>query len=467
MRTLLPLVAATLALIAALPAQNQPKWLLVKSEAESGRARARTMAAFGWERLAQTYCKPDYRIVSAKAAKAMAKATVAANRMVAGTPQNNALVAELAKQFGITWKDGKIHFAGGSWTEDAGVALITDDPDGGGTLVLFAGKTDEAVYNCLSVPLDLARREAVVMTFRNELHRGAVKGGTVAKPLGVAPDKLRIVRLDRELFRIRREFGDTVDEAALRVSRAFAGYQFVFDRCLQPKVDMFRFTKQQLRQNADLLDATERRFAKVDIAALLDGVDRQVTKALGGRKGPRPIVHVVVTGLGTNAQVIGKDPRTNRVRVTLNLAMFGSVDELRLAATHEFVHTLQKGSGNTLLEQSIREGVATYISQQLVKGTKDHEALMWTPEKLAAANKRKKAIVAQFTKMRGSRDARRNGGFLYAGSKLRSVAGAPDRSGYWVGWSAVAAFCAKNPKRPLSDLLTVDAETVFSALARD
>ena len=462
------MVAAVLSLaVAAAPSQDQPKWLLVRSGADPGGAGDRTLATFGWEKLARAYLKRDYRIVTADRASATAKASVAASRMVAGTPQNNALVKHLVEHYGITWRQGQLRYAGQAWPEDAGIALITDDPDGGGTLVLFAGKTEQAAFNCLSVPVDLGRNGVVVMTFQNALHRGAVRDGSKPAPFGIAPDVLRVVRLDRELFRIRREFADSVDEAALRVSRAFAGYRVIFERCLQPKVDLFEYTRKQLEQHAGLLEATERRYAGVDLGALLDGVDRRVTAALGGREGPRPIVHVVVTGRGTNAQVIGKDPLTGRVRMTLNLAMFGGVDELRLAATHEFVHTLQKGSGKTLLEQSIREGVASYVAQRLVKGTKDHEALMWTPAKLAAANKHKQAILAEFLGCRGSRDPRQNGRFLYAGTALRGVSGAPDRCGYWIGWRAVAAFCANNPDRPLGELLAVDAETVFAALVRD
>lgn len=446
-----------------LPAQSTPKWLLVKSAAEPGARGARSLASFGWERLARSYFKRDYRVVTAAQANATAKATAAANRLVAGTQANNPLVQELCAQLGVTWKDDKVHYGGGSWPDDAGIALITDDPDGGGMLVLFAGKTEAAAYNCLSVPVDLGRSGVVVMTFRNELYRGKV-GGAATKLLAVVPDAMRIVRLDRELFGIRRRYADSVDEAALRVSRAFAGYQTIFERCLSQGVDLFAFTRRQLVRDAKLLDATERRFAKVDIEGLLEDVDRQVTKALGKHPGPRPIVHVVVTGKGTNAQVIGKDPKTGRVRMTLNLAMFESVAELRLAATHEFVHTLQRGGGDTLVDQAIREGVASYLSQRLVKGTKDHEALMWTEVKVAAATKRRKAILREFDRLRGSRDPRQIGKFLYAGTELRGVAGAPDRCGYWVGWLAVKAYCAKHPKKPLGDLLTADAAAIHAAL---
>ncbi len=448
------LTACSAAVLLAVPAPSQkpPAWLLVRSEAKA-------LEAFGWERLAKVYLRKDYRIVRAADAAVHPKAS----RLVVGTPVDNALIKSLAKDLGIQYEGKRFRYDGQEFPDDAGLALVTDDPDGGGTLAVFTGATPKGAYNCVSVPVDLSRHGYVAMTFQKALRRGKVKS---LKPLAVDADALRVVRLDLDLWRMRDGLQtSSLDEAALRVSRAFAGYKFVFERAVRPDIDLLAFTRRQFKEQASALEATRKRFAGADLEGLLEEADKKVVKALGGRRGPRPVVYTIVTKPGiTNAQVIGKDPDTGRMRVTLNLAAFQSLEMLRLSAAHEFVHTLQRPHGGTLLGRSLHEGVAVYVSQQLQPGTKDHEALMWTKAKLAAANRRRGAILKAFRSLRDSRDIRKLGNFVYAGSPLRYVPGAPDRCGYYVGWLAVSAWCAKHRKRPLADLLKVDPAEIFAAL---
>ncbi|MCR9247689.1 MAG: DUF2268 domain-containing protein [bacterium] len=451
------LLAALIALVLSLGAVAQDvSWLLVRSDAESGSKSGRTLATFGWEKLAKVYLKRSYRIVDADAADSIP----AASRLVAGTPTNNAAVARLAQALGITFSERQVSYQGRTFPVDAGLALVRPDPDGGGTLALFCGATERAVFHCISVPVDLRRPGWVAMTFQKTVARGEI-----ADPLRVAADELRLVRLDEDLFRIRSAWRHSSDEAALRVSRAFAGYQSIFDGAVRRGVDLFAYTRNQFATQGAMLDRVHERFTSVDLRAVIEELDDRVAGALGGRTGPRPIVHVVVTQPdATNAQVIGRDEVTGRMRMTLNLAAFDDVSALKLAVAHELVHTLQGSHDGTLLGRCIHEGVASYVSQQLLEGTSDHAALMWPREKLAAAKKRDAKILAAFRRLADSRDMRRIGDFYYAGSPLRSVPGAPDRSGYYVGWRAVASWHAANRDRPLKDLLRVPPAEFLAAL---
>jgi len=444
--------SAAVLLAVAAPCQKPPAWLLVRSEADA-------LESFAWDRLAKAYLRKNYRIVRAADAAAHPKSS----RLVVGTPADNALIKKLAKDLGIQYEGKHFRYGGQEFPDDAGLAIVTDDPDGGGTLAVFTGATPKGAYNCLSVPVDLSRHGYVAMTFRKALRRGGVKS---IKPLAIDGDTLRVVRLDLDLWRIRDSLEtSSLDEAALRVSRAFAGYKFVYERAVRPDIDLLDFTRRQFKEQKSALDATRKRYAGVDLEGMLEEEDKLVAKALGGRRGPRPVVYVIVTRPGiTNAQVIGTDPDTGRVRVTLNLAAFQSLELLRLSVAHEFVHTLQRSHRGSLLESALHEGVATYVSQELHPGTKDHDALMWSEAKLAAANKRREAILSAFRRLKSSRDMRKLGSFIYLGSPLRSVPGAPDRCGYYVGWLAVKAWRSKHPKRPLADLLKVDPAEIFAAL---
>lgn len=443
--------STTILLAGIVLAQKPPAWLLVRSEADA-------LQSFSWEQLAKAYLRPDYQIVRATDAAAHPKSS----RLIVGTPDDNALVKKLARDLGIEFQGKAFRYDGREYPDDAGLAIVTEDPDGGGMLAVFAGATPKGVYNCLSVSVDLTRTGFVAMTFRKALHHGSVKS---ILPLVVDKEALRVVRLDLDLWRIRDSMRDSsLDEAALRVSRAFAGYRFVFEAAVAPGIDLLDFTRAQFKEQASL-EATRQRFDKVDLGALLEEADKQVVRALGPRQGPRPIVYTIVTRPNiTNAQVIGRDPATRRMRMTLNLAAHDSVERLRLSALHEFVHTLQGSHRGTLLERSLHEGVAVYVSQQLLPGTKDHEALMWTEEKLAAANDRREAILKAFRSLRDSRDIRKIGSFVHLGNPLRYVTGAPDRCAYYVGLLAVKAWRQKHEDRPLGDLLKVGAGEIFAAL---
>jgi hypothetical protein len=105
-----------------------------------------------------------------------------------------------------------------------------------------------------------------------------------------------------------------------------------------------------------------------------------------------------------------------------------------------------------------------YLSQRLCAGTADHSALMWTPEKLAAAHEHRGAILAEFRRLADSRDVRKIGAFIYGDRPLRAVSGAPDRCAYYVGWLAVARWHDQHPERPLADLLKVPPAEIFAAL---
>jgi len=445
-------LACTLSLVLAtsgsLSAQN-PKWLLVRSDAP-------TLVSFSWDRLAKAYLGTDYLIVRA----GDADKHPASSRLVVGTPEDNALVARLAKQLGVAYEGKRVRYKGRLYPGNAGLCIVTDDPDGKGTLCLMTGATPNGAFNCLSVRIDLGRPGFVAMTFRHPIQRGAV-----GRPFQVAGDRLLVIRLDHDLWRIRDALaGISIDEAALRASRALKGYEIVYERAFGGDFDLLEFTRRQLRKDAKRLDATRKRFEKLDLAHELDELDKKVTNALGPRKGPRPIVYTPVIGFpGTNAQTIDPDPFTGRPRITLNLAAFATAESLRLAATHELVHTLQTSHGGSLLARAVHEGVATYVSQQLI-GSADHEALMWTKDQLRSARNRQAAIIAAFDRMKDETDMRRIGDFLYGGRPLQAVRGAPDRSGYFVGWLAVAAWRNANPKRPLGDLLRVAPQAMFDAL---
>lgn len=437
--------------------QDAPAWLLVRSEAAA-------LGSVSWQRLAKIYLKRSYRIVDAKSAMALTRTRKnATSRLIVGTPTDNVLVGRLAPKFGIAFEDGRLRYRGKLYPKDSGIALVTEDPDGAGTLVLMAGANSQAAFNCISVPVDITKFGFVVMTFQKPLLRGSDTSNS-ERPLTIDSDDMPVVRLDRLLWRARAEFPSSKDEAALHLSRMRAGYDTIYRRALGRDLAPLRFARRQLAQTG-MLDAVQARFAKVDLKKRLGSIERKVCKRLGGRRGPRPIVHIIVTQPNaTNAQVIGADSATGRARVTLNLAAFRALPALELAAAHEFVHTLQTSRSSTLLDRAIREGVATYVSQLVYPKATDHEALMWSKAKLASAEQHKEKILAAFRAMKDETDEKKFGSFVYLNVPLRDVPGAPDRTAYFVAWLAVRAWRKKNASAPLSKLLTTPPAQIFGAL---
>lgn len=174
---------------------------------------------------------------------------------------------------------------------------------------------------------------------------------------------------------------------------------------------------------------------------------------------------------GTNAQTqSGATTADGRTHVYLNLVALARQQHWEAAVLHETIHTMQKlvlPAEATLLTRSILEGVPTYLAQVLHGNLRDEDAMFWSPDQWQAAEKHRRAIIQAFAQRRDETDPKQLTSFLQLHAPLETVPGAPDRTGYYVGFLAVKAWVRQNPGRPLQDLPSVAPEDFWQALVQE
>lgn len=443
------MLTAVLVLLLTVPAgEDPPEWLLVRGKADFPEP-------LSYERMARIYLKHwKWRIVKSEAASK----EPATSRMVVGTPKDNPLVKSLAKKLGIRVREKGLEFRGHRLCAGTGLVLLTEDPDGQGSLALFTGFDTDGVYSCFSVSVDMSKSGFTITRRHQVIFRGRNEKFDTSKP--------EVVRLDQDFDKLRQSAVDAATaNVALRLARGLAGYKFVYQAAVGPNVDLFAFMQDLLILSANTIESSRRQFAKRDLSAEIIRLFTWCVDTLGPRQGPQPVYYVLYGHpSGTNAKTFHADQITGRPQVLLNLCQLKDSVSFEVAVLHETVHTFQKRVGKRLVDRAIHEGVATHISQVLRPGTKDTEALMMSEKDLQAAKRYHKKILAEFREVHNSKDEIVHRQFLQAGSKLSRVRSAPSRSGYYVGWLAARAWSKKHKEKGLAELLAASPDEIFEAL---
>ena len=225
---------------------------------------------------------------------------------------------------------------------------------------------------------------------------------------------------------------------------------------------------------AALLAQTTRNFTEEILQAYSDVVD-----FLGWnetRRVPAPMYQLSYGyERATNAKTVGlvsTNDGLSRCFVWFNLGASRMLQPqvFRSAAVHETWHCVQykeapnfgdgAGTGQRdLLQVSLVEGFATFLTKLVSPDLSETELLFWTDEELEAAKERKEEIVDAFEKDRSKTAQRDIGQWYFLDIPLSSVQGAPSRSGYYVAYLALQAYVAQ-----LAEELQVDQTELVSHL---
>lgn len=428
-----------------------PQWLLVRGADES-------VTNLPWERIAFSYLmRYSRRIVTPDQGAAFP----ASSRLVVGTPQGNPLVAELAPRFGLRFEGNLARFRGALYGVDVGLVLVSDDPDGEGTLTLVTSGGPIGLQACFSVPLDLTRPGYAVLRSGRTVERGPLL-------LELERDEPRVVDLDalaRDL--LARQADVPAPEAALALARTLEGWHFAYDALAGPHLDLFAYATQVLCPPRPEVLAARARLEGRDLRAEIVEAHHALRALLGeaARSRPAPLVHLVCDlPERTNALTRGFDLASGRARVVLNLAALTEEGALHAAAIHESVHALQDLQGEVLQDEAATEGVAVCLTTLAAPQLPLHVALMWSEEQLAAAEERREALVAAFLRDMRSLQPRVNAAWMRLDSPMAPVEGAPTRCAYYVGYLAASAWLAADAQRRPADLLGVRPSELFGVL---
>lgn len=156
----------------------------------------------------------------------------------------------------------------------------------------------------------------------------------------------------------------------------------------------------------------------------------------------------------TNAKVVGLlpsgsgNPEEFRCTILLNL---GAREMLReayfaIASIHETWHCFHSRadvSPNDLLKRTLREGLVTYLSEVVMESMPElsysqEDIFFWSFDELEAAQSNEAAILEAFAAVRTETEGLQE--WLVLGRPLSTVAGAPSRSAYYIGYLAIATY---------------------------
>jgi len=372
------------------------------------------------------------------------------------------MAADLVGKLGIEFPAGNVRFRGWECGPRTGLVVVVPDPDGHGTLALYTGANADCVWGGFTVNTSTARHAFTLardhrIFVSEDLAAAGTSGPDLRKPV--------VLRLDREFAGTGNDGkGEELDERARRIAARLEAYQGLYSRAGAPRMPLDWIVRDMLSNHADETERAIQLFGNMDLRKQILGLSKRCEKLAGGREGAQPAYFVMLyLSDKTNAQTFDAD-RNGRPQVLLNLCAFRTEQELMSAVAHETFHTLQGLRGNRLLDKAIHEGVATWLAQQAVPDTPDHMALMWTEEKLRAAEERRDGILRAFRAAAPLENSPAEHDFMLLHRPLRSVPGAPDRCAYYVGWLAVRAWREKNPAAPPSALLHASPGEIFAAL---
>lgn len=435
-----------LALGLLLCAQEKSKWEIVRGAADH-------VGSMSYERIGETYLKgADWKVIRAE------QKGTAPNRLVIGTASDNAAVEPLAKKLGIQFETGAFRFHGERFGPGTGLIVWADDPDGDGELRLFTGADAEGVFAGFTVRCAEFGSYQLIGNGR-EIRR--------APFLSLDLETARVVRLDRDFEYLRASLphGSPRGEVSLRLAQGLGGYLPVYREIIGPQGDLASHMDLLLCRHAASTEATLERFRSRDLEREILQLRGACVEKLGRVEGPAPVYYTLVGEPdGTNARTFACDPPTGRTRVLLNLAVLRDEEAFRIAVVHETIHTLQPQGGSRLVDRALKEGVATYLSGQLLTDVPQHKILMWTQEQFQSAEKYRKELVDLFRRSAESVDPRVHHQFLNLDGRLEALSEAPSRSGYYVAWLAARSWHQAHPKAKTSEILTLSPEEALRSL---
>lgn len=409
-----------------------------------------------WKALGKAYLgKTKYRDLGTAPAPKKGSRLVIAN-------YKSALGAGVLTKLGLS-ADGGLSISGQDIPADAGLIVLSADPDGDGQLALFTGSNNQAVYQTLTVPTNMQGSGWFVVQNRKVVAKGA---WPPVSPASFSLDQALVLRLDLNFFRLRRRFGAlSIDDQALVLARRLAGEGAYLEAALGPGVDLFQFYRRLLSESRRESIVAHWTAIRLDADQLVAQTEAQVDSLLGARTGPSPAIAFLVGDPdGTNAKTFGEDPITGRLRVLINVLAHRDETAIRISLAHELVHTRQTRFGPSLLDKAATEGIAALLSGRLVPNQSDAQLLMWPTSKLEAATKHQDAIYRAF--LAASRDDQSDlNDWLIKDRPLRAVPGAPDRAAYWLGFLAARKWFAEHPNEGAKGLLNLTGAELFEDFA--
>ncbi len=434
-------------------------WVLVRGKNELANPLSYT-------KIAQTYLR-NYKSRIVNDTASVPKAT---SRMLIGTPQDNHAIKAIASRLGIDINKTSLSYKKKLLPKGTGLVLFTQDPDGGGRLALFTGIDSAAVFNGFTVRVNLDQPGYLIVKKHQIVSKGAVgSSGKTSSPSGVSyrTSQIDIVSLNK--FFDTLNDGKGTQESALKIARGLQGFGFVYQAVLgaapNQSIDLQKHFYGLLTQESSKIRAlrvtTKNRNLIREVKDLFD----LTVKTLGKAKGPQPVFYLLYgPSNGTNAKAFGPDSQTQRPQILLNLLRLQDQEDFEIAVIHETIHTLQKPYSRTLGDRIVQEGMATYLSQALRKGTSTTKAMMWSAKDQKAAERLENKIIRTIKKLKDSTSIQVQREFLQLGKSPSSIPGAPSRCGYYAGYLAVKKWAEKHAKKDLKKVLKASTEEILGEL---
>ncbi|MDA1260055.1 MAG: hypothetical protein O3A20_05480 [Planctomycetota bacterium] len=387
------------------------------------------------------------------------------SRLVIGLPSVDPAIAALAERFGVTARGDTLAFQGRALRAGSGLRLSAPDPDGAGQLVLVVAGDETGLLAPFTVRLDLLGSGFTIATAGQILEQGALP---LFRADELAAARALAIRLDLDCGSILDETeGWPLGERARRLALAFAGYADVLERVAGAPISPEAFFASLLHSPAEDLAQARTRFSARRMQDLADKMWGRTSEVLGPPAGPAPLIHFLLAPAGwTNAATFDPAEPGGRPRILINLTAFADHVALETALAHECAHVRQAALLPSLLGRCAHEGVAVFISQQLIPGTPDAAALMWSEEEFRIVEERAVEVLARFRN-----DALGSGRPLIAqwtqlDTPYKALPDTPSRLGYWVGWRAARAWRVAHPDAPLSDLFLVSPEELLTPILK-
>lgn len=232
---------------------------------------------------------------------------------------------------------------------------------------------------------------------------------------GRALDSLYFARATPGLRDFRRLRLQKVEEFARTVDRAAAYYAST-----RPSMALIAALEPELRT---MLRRFSREVPDAELPDVYFVVGRLSTGGTTGR-----------SGLLIGAEMYGRtaDSLLGPPLTAWHRAVLRPVEDLAGIVAHELVHIQQRGTGNTLLERSLREGIADFVGERMSGKNINAGAQAW-------ADGLEAELWAEFRRDMLGEDVTR---WLYDGN---AAAGRPADLGYVMGYRIARAWFSRQP----------------------
>jgi len=346
----------------------------------------------------------------------------------------------------------------------------------GARYCIFTGVDDDAVLQCMTTPVKVSMDRAFVIRSGQILSSwpdsSVVRGGPAARrPAVHLPGVVALQQLVDEDEVVSEPLSRA--EAVDRAARAQMGYGTEWALLGAagnggPNWMHDRLAKIARDQTAALL-ASAAWLSDMDLHREIDARWHQVVHQLGPSRQVAPAVFVLLdSAQGTNARTSGIDPRSQRPRVVLNLACFPDLRSFRIALVHEFIHVLQiDEAGNLAKDPMLVEGVASFLTRELMPQISHADALMWTDAQYELALQHEVAAAQGYRALAEANSPELASWFVLGAQPLGSKGGQklPDRMGYFLGYRAAHNWYQLRDSVPPSALLKLKTGELNAYLA--